>query len=50
MAHLLNKNKALSNLSLNLKTDNDTKKTTKFIVGQFLCTDHLFQNFKTQFS
>ena len=26
MAHLLNKNKALSNLSLNLKTDNETKK------------------------
>ena len=35
MAHLSNKNKALSNLSLNLKTDNQT--------GLFFCIDHLLQ-------
>ena len=49
MAHLLNKNKALSNLSLNLKTDNQTNKTTRFRAGLFFCTDHLLQKFKIQF-
>ena len=47
MANLMNKNKALRNLSLNLKTDNQTKKKQPDLEqGCFFFTDHLLQNFK----
>ena len=46
MAHLSNKNKALNNPSLNLKTDNQAKKTNQIESMSVFCTDHLLQNFK----